>query len=72
MESRFHLKVNFQIYEKKFKWDCSLDWFSEDETEIDQRITDWFLACYNEAYSDWLAKITKEEAGLTREGVESE
>jgi hypothetical protein len=48
MDCRFHLKATFEIYGQEFEWDTSLNW-SADAGEIDQRITDWFLECYEKA-----------------------
>jgi len=43
------ITAKFEIYGEEFEWDCSLNW-SASSGEIDQRINDWFLHCYNEAH----------------------
>ena len=53
MDSRFNLKVEFRIYGKEYKWDCSLNWSPYCEGELDHRITEWFLECHDEAYAEW-------------------
>lgn len=55
MDSRFHLKVDFEIYGKKFGWDCSLNWSAE-PGELDPRIAEWFLTRHAEAYVEHEAK----------------
>lgn len=47
-DSRFHLKVEFQIYGEKFEWDSSLNWFSTNG-ECDERIAEWFVSCHDAA-----------------------
>lgn len=53
MDSRFHLKAEFEIYGEKYEWKCSLNWSAYQSNEIDQRITDWFLDCHDKAYAKW-------------------
>lgn len=55
-DSRFHLKAEFEIYGEKFEWDASLNWCA-DSGEIDERIRDWFLSCYDSAYEKYQDQI---------------
>lgn len=48
-DSRFNLKAEFSIYGQTYKCDWSLNWSAEDG-EIDRRITEWFLTCYDTAW----------------------
>lgn len=57
MDSRFHLKLTFKIYGKVFPWDCSLNWTSDSDYEIDRRITDFFLRAHDEAKQAWDAEM---------------
>jgi adenine C2-methylase RlmN of 23S rRNA A2503 and tRNA A37 len=52
--NRFHLKGEFEVYGKKFKLDQSLNW-SADSGQCDERISQWFATCYEEAYSEFQA-----------------
>lgn len=56
MDSRFRLKVQFEIYGLSRTWDCSLNWTAE-PGEIDHRITDWFLSVHDAGYADYLDRI---------------
>lgn len=51
-DSRFHLKVTFEVYGKEFKWEPSLNW-SAAPGECDERIAGWFADCYNTAYAEF-------------------
>lgn len=53
-DSRFHLKGEFEVYGKKFKLDQSLNW-SADPGQCDERISQWFATCYEEAYAKYQA-----------------
>lgn len=61
MDSRFHIKVHFEIYGKKYDWDASLNW-SGYAGEIDSRIRDFFLNCHDEAYAIWLRRLAESQA----------
>ena len=52
-DSRFNLTGNFRIYGKDFPFDMSLNWFSQDQNEIDRRITEFFLHTHDEAHLKW-------------------
>lgn len=51
-DSRFHLKVVFEVYGKEFEWDSSLNWSAE-PGECDERISGWFSSCYENAYAEF-------------------
>lgn len=51
-DSRFHLKVTFEVYGKEFKWKPSLNWSSGPD-ECDERISKWFADRYREAYAEF-------------------
>ena len=55
-DSRFHLKVEFEVYGKKFEWNPSLNWQGS-PSECDQRITDWFVECYESALDEHIEKL---------------
>lgn len=61
MDSRFRLKVQFDIYGETFNWDCSLNWTSDDPNKIDRRITEWFLSCHDKAYAKWQDEIYEQQ-----------
>ena len=54
-DSRFHLKVTFEVYGKEFKWEPSLNWSAE-PGECDERIAQWFADCYDTAYAEFQTK----------------
>lgn len=66
MDSRFNLKIEFKIYQQTFTWNCSLNW-SASEGYIDQRIEQWFLDSYNEAYKKWQHDIYISETEQRKE-----
>lgn len=49
-DSRFHLKVTFEVYGQEFKWEASLNW-SAGLGECDERIAQWFADSYDTAYT---------------------
>jgi hypothetical protein len=51
-DSRFHLKVKFEVYGKKFTSDSSLNWNAE-PGECDERISSWFANIYEQAYIEF-------------------
>lgn len=51
-DSRFHLKVDFEIYGQKFNWNPSLNYFDRGDG-MDDRIFQWFVDCYNEAHDKY-------------------
>jgi hypothetical protein len=72
MDSRFHLKIEFEIYDRRYPWDCSLNW-TADPGHIDRRITEWFLKSYEDAHDAnmrKMAKLANEKFELEREGRE--
>ena len=70
-DSRFHLKVDFEIYGEKFDWDASLNCCAHGG-EIDDRITNWFLTCYEEAYSKYQDEIYKADATNRKKAEEAQ
>lgn len=68
-DSRFHLKVKFEVYGKTFEWSPSLNWCAEPGA-CDGRISDWFASRYNEAYSDFQESIV--QSNFEREQQELE
>jgi hypothetical protein len=54
-DSRFHLKVTFEVYGKEFTWAPSLNWTAE-PGECDNRISSWFADCYENALSEFQLK----------------
>jgi hypothetical protein len=59
-DSRFHLEVKFNIYGKEFTREASLNWAAH-PGECDERISEWFVHCYNDAYADFQAVVYREE-----------
>lgn len=60
MDSRFHLKAEFEIYGRVFVWKSSLNWTAE-PGECDPRIAEWFAQCYDSArakHEQWRAEFT--------------
>ena len=55
-DSRFHLKVEFEIYGEKFPWDASLNWH-DDGDGIDQRIFEFFRDAHDKAYAKFQKEI---------------
>ena len=51
-DSRFHLKIEFDIYGEKYKWEPSLNYFDRGDG-MDDRIFSWFVDCYEKAYSKY-------------------
>lgn len=51
-DSRFHLKVKFEIYGQEFEWNPSLNYFDRGDG-MDDRIFSWFVDCYNQAYDKY-------------------
>jgi hypothetical protein len=51
-DSRFHLKVTFEVYGREFKWEPSLNW-SAAPGECDERIARWFADNYAQAYDEF-------------------
>lgn len=49
-DSRFHLKVQFEIYGQKYEWEPSLNYFNRGDG-MDDRIFDFFVKSYEDAYS---------------------
>jgi hypothetical protein len=70
-DSRFHLKVEFSIYGRDFKWNPSLNWYGGDE-RIDSRIIDWFESCYAEAYAEYREGIQDDLEREERQRIEAE
>jgi hypothetical protein len=54
-DSRFHLKVTFEVYGREFKWAPSLNW-SAAPGECDERISRWFADSYGTAYAEFQTK----------------
>lgn len=48
-DSRFHLKVEFEIYGKKYTWNPSLNYFDRGDG-MDDRIFQFFVNSYNDAW----------------------
>lgn len=59
-DDRFYLEVKFSIYGKEFKREASLNWAAH-PGECDERISEWFVHCYNDAYADFQSQIYFEE-----------
>jgi hypothetical protein len=70
-DSRFHLKGEFEVYGKRFKLDQSLNW-SADPGQCDGRISQWFAACYGEAYSEFQEHNCRADAELRKKVEEAE
>ncbi len=60
-DSRFNLKVKFDIYDDNFEWEASLNWCA-DCGEIDRRIAEWFIECHDAARAKWDEKYWNAEA----------
>jgi hypothetical protein len=60
-DSRFHLKAEFSVYGKVFKYDASLNWYAE-PGQCDERISKWFADCYEEAYAEFQDTLLALEA----------
>lgn len=71
MDSRFHFTGSFRIYGKEFKADMCLNW-SADAGEVDERITEWFLNCHNQAVSADLEAIADRDEKRLRDSELSE
>jgi len=69
-DSRFHLKVEFEVYGKRFKWAPSLNW-SADSGCCDDRISEWFAQCYSEAYAEFQESLYLADAQQRRQAQES-
>ena len=65
-DSRFHLKVEFTIYGKTYKHDCSLNWTDTGE-RIDRRIIEMFEAWHDEAYFEADTEREEREAREAKE-----
>ena len=73
-DSRFHLKGKFEIYGKEFPFDFSLNWFDEDETGVDHRISAFFRDSYRiakEAYDDADLDYQAQKSAKEREALEA-
>lgn len=68
-DSRFHLKVEFEIFGKEYKWSPSLNYYDRGDG-IDDRIFQWFVSCYEDAYRHWEASM--EAANAERERIDTE
>jgi len=55
-DSRFHLKIDFEIYGKKFDWNASLNYYDRGDG-MDERIFNWFVCAYEEAYASYQEEI---------------
>lgn len=53
-DSRFHLKLTFEVYGREFRWAPSLNW-SAGPGECDERIARWFADSYDKAYAEFQA-----------------
>ena len=53
-DSRFHLKVTFNVYGREFNWAPSLNW-SAGTGECDERIARWFADNYDTAHAEFQA-----------------
>jgi hypothetical protein len=59
-DSRFHLNVTFEVYGREFKWYTSLNWTAS-PGECDERIINWFVDNYDNAYDDFQAALLIEK-----------
>lgn len=59
-DSRFHLKVEFEIYGQKYKWEPSFNYFDRGDG-MDERIHDWFVKCYQDAHGKYQAAMYEEQ-----------
>lgn len=69
-DSRFHLKGKFEVYGKRFEMDQSLNWSAE-PGQCDERISQWFATCYEEAYSEFQARNYRAEAKQRKKDEEA-
>ena len=65
-DSRATIKIQLEIYEKSFKTEMSINWYSENGG-IDSRVSDWFIKCVNEADIDFHRKIMEKESERLKE-----
>lgn len=58
-DSSCHIKIEFSIYNKKFKdeWYINFTPNGEYGCDCDSRIIKWFEDCYKEGHSEWQAGI---------------
>ena len=70
-DSRFHLKGEFEVYGKRFKLDQSFNW-SADPGQCDERISQWFATCYEEAYSEFQEHNFRADAERRKKAEEAE
>ena len=67
-DSRFHLKGSFEVYGEVFKLNMSLNW-SADRGQCDERVSQWFVSCYEKAYAKFQDKLSDQ---LEQERIGSE
>lgn len=70
-DSRFHLKVTFEIYGQEFTWQPSLNW-SASPGECDERIVAWFVESHDKAYADFCEYNQQQDAARRAAAVEAE
>jgi hypothetical protein len=44
---RANIKVEFEMFGKTFKQDFWINYFPDDDTGVDRRITEWFSDCWD-------------------------
>lgn len=68
-DSRFHLKVKFEVYGQTFEWSPSLNWCAEPGA-CDERISDWFAEAYEKAYGKFQEANIRYEQKRQQEELE--
>jgi hypothetical protein len=69
-DSRFRMKVMFEVYGQEFDWAPSLNW-SAAPGECDERIASWFVDCYEKARGDFHAALFEAAAERTTAAKET-
>ncbi len=69
-DSRCHIKVEFSVYGKDYKWDASINYSPGVGGEVDERISGWFESRYADAYRDWSADMRRDAAKRIAEETE--
>lgn len=56
MDSKASIKISLELYWKKYKTNMYIN-YTPSEDGVDDRVSEWFNECHNDAYTGYCAEI---------------
>lgn len=71
-DHRANIKVEFAVHGKTYKSEWNINYWPEDDSGIDRRISEWFLECWEDAYSRYQKSVVDSEHEQNKSRIEAE